>query len=99
MVLKIFTAEFYSIGALFACYGVGMIVVGGVRRREGNRMVFEVEGREMEGEERDGRQEGRGVGERRKVKTCGNVVLGVTVLTVGAYVVLLWLVVRLGRER
>ena len=77
------------------------MVVGGVRRREGNRAVFELDlGEERERGEGDGREgeDGRGVGERRKVKTCGNVVLGVTVLTVGAYAVLLWLVIRLGRE-
>ena len=38
--LKIFTAEFYSIGALFAVYGAGVLAVGGYRKRQGNRQFF-----------------------------------------------------------
>jgi Domain of unknown function (DUF202) len=42
VVMKIFTAEFYSIGALFAVYGAGVLGVGLYRRREGNRQFFVV---------------------------------------------------------
>ena len=38
--LKIFTAEFYSIGALFATYGAGILLVSMYRRYEGNRQFF-----------------------------------------------------------
>ncbi|KAB8298976.1 hypothetical protein DID88_007529 [Monilinia fructigena] len=34
VVLKIFTAEFYSIGALFATYGAGVLMVSLYRRLE-----------------------------------------------------------------
>lgn len=40
VVLKIFTAEFYSIGALFAVYGAGILAVGGYRRKEGHNQFF-----------------------------------------------------------
>lgn len=35
VVLKIFTAEFYSIGALFAVYGVGILFTSLFRRQQG----------------------------------------------------------------
>lgn len=35
VVLKIFTAEFYSIGALFAVYGAGVLLTSWLRRHEG----------------------------------------------------------------
>jgi uncharacterized membrane protein YidH (DUF202 family) len=35
VVLKIFTAEFYSIGALFAVYGAGILFTSLLRRHEG----------------------------------------------------------------
>lgn len=40
VVLKIFTSEFYSIGALFAVYGAGVLGVGAFRRMQGNRQFF-----------------------------------------------------------
>ncbi|RMY34273.1 hypothetical protein D0865_06621 [Hortaea werneckii] len=40
VVLKIFTAEFYSIGALFAVYGAGVLAVSAFRRMQGNRQFF-----------------------------------------------------------
>ncbi|KAK3690828.1 hypothetical protein LTR37_018956 [Vermiconidia calcicola] len=48
IVLKIFTAEFYSIGltrmfdigALFAVYGAGVLAVSAFRRMQGNRQFF-----------------------------------------------------------
>lgn len=35
VVLKIFTAEFYSIGALFAVYGAGILFISLFRRQQG----------------------------------------------------------------
>lgn len=35
VVLKIFTAEFYSIGALFAVYGAGILSISLFRRQQG----------------------------------------------------------------
>jgi hypothetical protein len=35
VVLKIFTAEFYSIGALFAVYGAGILLISLFRRQQG----------------------------------------------------------------
>jgi uncharacterized membrane protein YidH (DUF202 family) len=35
VILKIFTAEFYSIGALFAVYGAGILVISLFRRQQG----------------------------------------------------------------
>jgi hypothetical protein len=35
IVLKIFTAEFYSIGALFAVYGTGILFISLFRRQQG----------------------------------------------------------------
>lgn len=35
VVLRIFTAEFYSIGALFAVYGAGILGIGLYRRHQG----------------------------------------------------------------
>lgn len=37
VVLKIFTAEFYSIGALFAVYGAGILFISLFRRQQGTR--------------------------------------------------------------
>ncbi|KAL2161462.1 hypothetical protein VTH06DRAFT_8024 [Thermothelomyces fergusii] len=62
VVLKIFTSEFYPIGALLACYGAAVLLVAVYRRYEGNRQFFDSEevredaaGREgEEGEQEDG---------------------------------------------
>ena len=40
VVLKIFTSEFYPIGALFAVYGAAVMLVAIYRRYEGNRQFF-----------------------------------------------------------
>lgn len=40
VVLKIFTAEFYSIGALYAVFGAGILAVSAFRRMQGNRQFF-----------------------------------------------------------
>jgi hypothetical protein len=43
VVLKIFTSEFYPIGALLACYGAAVLLVAIYRRYEGNRQFFDAE--------------------------------------------------------
>lgn len=40
VVLKIFTSEFYPVGALFAVYGAAIMLVAIYRRYEGNRQFF-----------------------------------------------------------
>lgn len=46
MILKIFTQEFYSIGALFAVFGAFILGASMLRRRSGNKQFF----RDGEGE-------------------------------------------------
>ena len=88
--LKIFTSEFYSIGALFAVYGAGVLAVSAYRRQQGNRQFFTET-------ESVGGGDGAPVGVvgRKKFRTSGNVVLVLTALSVAAYVSLLVLVLKL----
>lgn len=82
IVLKIFTSEFYSIGALFAVYGAGLLFTSLFRRQQGNIQFF---------------QEADGDGERKmRFRTSGNVVTVLTCLSVCAYITLLVLTFRLG---
>lgn len=81
IVLKIFTSEFYSIGALFAMYGAGTLFTSLLRRHEGNKQFFSEMGD-------DGLS-------RKKFRTSGNVVSVLTALSVAAYVCLLVLTIRL----
>jgi hypothetical protein len=67
VVLKIFTSEFYPIGALLACYGAAVLLVAVYRRYEGNRQFFDCEESESSssgssGEEGDGARSGTGTG-------------------------------------
>ncbi|KAF7503795.1 hypothetical protein GJ744_003287 [Endocarpon pusillum] len=108
VVLKIFTAEFYSIGALFAVYGAGVLAVGCYRRREGNRQFFVVIKEERKrGHDDDGvgvlgehREEHQGesgtLQTENRFRTSGNVVVVLTILSVMAYATLLVLTLRLG---
>ena len=41
IILRIFTSEFYAIGALFAAYGIAIMLVAIHRRFEGNRQFFD----------------------------------------------------------
>ncbi|KAF2128739.1 hypothetical protein P153DRAFT_396983 [Dothidotthia symphoricarpi CBS 119687] len=81
IVLKIFTAEFYSIGALFAVYGAGILGISLWRRTAGNRQFFSEMGE-------DGLH-------RKRFRTSGNVVGVLTALSVCAYVCLIVLTLRL----
>jgi uncharacterized membrane protein YidH (DUF202 family) len=81
VVLKIFTAEFYSIGALFAVYGLGILLISLFRRQQGNKQFFSEVGE-------DGLR-------RTRFKTSGNVVSVLTAFSVMAYVSLLVLTFKL----
>lgn len=84
VVLKIFTAEFYSIGALFAVYGTGILFASLFRRQQGNQQFFSEVGD-------DGMS-------RKKFRTSGNMVVVLTSLSVAAYVSLLVLTLRLDSQ-
>ncbi|KAI0423182.1 hypothetical protein F5X98DRAFT_324088 [Xylaria grammica] len=75
IILKIFTSEFYAIGALFAVYGVTVMVCAAYRRYEGNRQFFSTT-------DSAGKTSS-------KFRTCNNSVLLLTVLSLGAYIGLL----------
>ncbi|KAJ9300897.1 hypothetical protein DTO271G3_2061 [Paecilomyces variotii] len=81
IILKIFTAEFYSIGALFAVYGTGVLCIGLFRRQQGNRQFFSEVGE-------DGLH-------RNKFRTSGNAVVVLTALSIAAYISLIVLTVTL----
>ncbi|RMZ01753.1 hypothetical protein D0864_03381, partial [Hortaea werneckii] len=87
VVLKIFTAEFYSIGALFAVYGAGVLAVSAFRRMQGNRQFFSEIGE-------DGLSRKR-ADAKPSFRTSGNVVVLLTSLSVAAYICLLVLTLRL----
>ena len=82
IILKIFTAEFYSIGALFAIYGAGILLISLLRRQQGNKQFFSEIGE-------DGLN-------RKKFRTSGNVVVVLTALSMAAYACLLVLTLKLG---
>jgi uncharacterized membrane protein YidH (DUF202 family) len=81
VVLKIFTAEFYSIGALFAVYGAGVLFASLYRRMQGNRQFFD-------------EVDDTGT-PRSRFRTSGNVVAVLTVLSLAAYLSLLVLTFKL----
>ncbi|KAL8664171.1 MAG: hypothetical protein Q9202_003249 [Teloschistes flavicans] len=82
VILKIFTSEFYSIGALFAIYGTGILLTSLLRRRQGNKQFFS--------------EVGEGGLNEKKFRTSGNVVAVLTVMSVAAYGCLLGLTLKLG---
>ena len=81
VILKIFTSEFYSIGALFAIYGAGILLISLFRRQQGNKQFFAEIGED-------------GLNQRR-FRTSGNVVVVLTALSIAAYASLLVLTLRL----
>merc|ERR1712000_617214 len=80
VILKIFTAEFYSIGALFAIYGAAVLLVAVYRRYEGHRQFFN-------SESSDGAI-------HRRFRTSGDTVALLTVLSFCAYVALMVLTLK-----
>ncbi|KOS16775.1 hypothetical protein ESCO_004693 [Escovopsis weberi] len=83
-ILRIFTAEFYPIGALIAAYATAILLVAAYRRYQGNRQFF-VEESPLDG------------AVRRKFRTSGNTVMLLTLLSLCAYAVLLILLWRLSK--
>ena len=81
VILKIFTAEFYSIGALFAVYGAGILLISFFRRQQGNKQFFSEVGED-------------GI-HQKKFRTSGNVVAVLTALSMAAYGCLLGLTLKL----
>ena len=96
--LKIFTSEFYSIGALFAVYGAGVLAVSAYRRMQGNRQFFSEVGDDGLSRKRYGfyfTVPGMSADALSSFRTSGNVVVVLTALSVAAYVTLLVLTLRL----
>lgn len=64
IILRIFTSEFYPIGALFAVHGAAVMLVAIYRRYEGNRQFFDQEVEEdlEDGDEGDRIGVGSGTG-------------------------------------
>ncbi|KAK5990746.1 hypothetical protein PT974_09016 [Cladobotryum mycophilum] len=83
VVLKIFTDEFYPIGALVAAYASAILLVAAYRRYQGHRQFFVAESPD-------------GV-YRRKFRTSGDTVLLLTALSLCAYSTLLVLLWRLAK--
>ena len=82
IVLKIFTAEFYGVGALFAVYGGCVMLLSVYRRWVGNRQFFSEKDEHC-------------VGGRKMFRTSGGAVVGLALLSLAAYIVLLVLTLRL----
>ncbi|KAK4461862.1 hypothetical protein QBC42DRAFT_226357 [Cladorrhinum samala] len=104
VILKIFTSEFYPIGALFACYGVSILLVAIYRRYEGNRQFFDsVESEDEDDDEGDTpqtdgtvrRQRRRTLVVKKKFRTSGNSVALLVLLSVSSYVALMVLLSQL----
>ncbi|KAL5615166.1 hypothetical protein BROUX41_005223 [Berkeleyomyces rouxiae] len=81
IILKVFTAEFYPIGALYSVYGAAVLLVAIYRRYEGNRQFFREEDAE-------------GIMTKR-FRTAGTSVALLSTLSLFAYVTLLALTWRL----
>jgi hypothetical protein len=107
VILKIFTSEFYAIGALFSVYGAAVLAVAAYRRFEGNRQFFDLEEEEDFPDYHDD-DDGDGgarfgstrsvVVVKKKFRTSGNSVALLTALSLGAYVSLMVLLWRLTGE-
>ncbi|KYK58574.1 hypothetical protein DCS_05591 [Drechmeria coniospora] len=81
VIVKIFTEEFYAIGALFAAYGAAILLVAIYRRHQGHRQFFATD-------VNDGFVS-------RKFNTSGDTVILMTALSLGAYITLLVLTWKL----
>ncbi|KAG5937632.1 hypothetical protein E4U59_004295 [Claviceps monticola] len=105
VILKIFTEEFYAIGALFAVYGLAVLLVAGHRRYQGNRQFFTTRDLDLDLDLDMSTDADTGMGADRRVqvqvrvrnkfKTSGDTVLLMTGVSLGAYVVLMVLTWRL----
>ncbi|KAF3919869.1 hypothetical protein ABW21_db0201358 [Orbilia brochopaga] len=93
IILKVFTVEFYPIGALFAAYGAIIMAISVYRRSESNRQFYIVENKENS----DLTDAQRG-GAKRVFRTSGNTVIVCAITSVLAYVTLIVLVLRMTVE-
>lgn len=98
IILKIFTSEFYAIGALFAVYGAAIMLVAIFRRYEGNRQFFDkVESDDESYDESDGAGGSIHLTRRiqvirKKFRTSGNSVALLVALSLSSYITLIVLV-------
>ncbi|EPS35676.1 hypothetical protein H072_10926 [Dactylellina haptotyla CBS 200.50] len=92
IILKVFTVEFYPIGALFASYGAVIMGISAYRRSESNRQFYIVEDKE-ENELPEGDRS-----RKRVFRTSGNTVIVCAGTSFLAYCVLIILVLRLDVE-
>ncbi|KAK1834741.1 hypothetical protein QBC39DRAFT_395780 [Podospora conica] len=98
IILKIFTSEFYPIGALFAVYGAAIMLVAIFRRYEGNQQFFDkLESEDESYDESDGA--GGSVRLTRRIqvikkgfRTSGNSVALLVALSLSSYIALIVLV-------
>ncbi|KAK3329608.1 hypothetical protein B0H66DRAFT_597182 [Apodospora peruviana] len=102
IILKIFTSEFYPIGALFAVYGTAIMLVAIYRRHEGNRQFFD---QEETDEEPFFESDGAGgtvtrlrktIVVKKKFRTSGNSIALLMLLSLSAYVALMVMLWNLG---
>ncbi|KLU87588.1 hypothetical protein MAPG_06585 [Magnaporthiopsis poae ATCC 64411] len=91
IILKIFTSEFYPIGALLAVYGFCILLIAAYRRHEGNRQFF--------CEDTPAFQHAGAASlstvSKSKFRTSGNSVALLAALSLGAYIALLALILTL----
>ncbi|KAI6785592.1 uncharacterized protein J7T54_005926 [Emericellopsis cladophorae] len=97
VILKIFTAEFYAIGALFAIYGAAVLLVAIYRRYEGHRQFFTALTSPSEGSDESisNSDELTDKPLRKRFRTSGDSVALLTILSLCAYSTLLVLTWRL----
>ncbi|KAK3337111.1 hypothetical protein B0T19DRAFT_60920 [Cercophora scortea] len=102
IILKIFTSEFYTIGALFAVYGGAIMLVAIYRRYEGHSQFFDKEEIDEESySESDGaggtlQRHRKVVVVKKKFRTSGNSVALLMLLSLGSYIALVVLLWNLG---
>ncbi|KAF3921029.1 hypothetical protein AA313_de0201087 [Arthrobotrys entomopaga] len=92
VILKIFTVEFYPIGALFATYGAIVMAISAYRRSQSNLQFYIVENKEeidLPENQRTG---------KRVFRTSGNTVIICAITSMMAYTALMVLVLRLSVE-
>ncbi|RPA84246.1 hypothetical protein BJ508DRAFT_304061 [Ascobolus immersus RN42] len=94
VILKIFSSEFYSIGALFAAFGALVLLIAIWRRHMAVAQVEDINGALGENQERKG-DTGRGVLGGR-FRTSGGVVLVISIVSASSYILLMWLILRIG---
>ncbi|EJT81365.1 hypothetical protein, variant [Gaeumannomyces tritici R3-111a-1] len=92
IILKIFTSEFYPIGALLAVYGFCILLIAAYRRHEGNRQFFSEDPAPDDGGPARPRLS---PAPKKKFRTSGNSVALLAALSLGAYVALLALILTL----